>query len=357
MNGVVEIVILGSMIAAGLWSRGAYCEEDFFGQAEPSQHVMHIRKLSDSDKLRIELEPVWFHVESAEPNRPSSEQLQGKRQVRDDTKRPCRMFPNIEQLARYERKQEDVSQSDLRKSDASEAFLKHFWQMDDPSERESHEEAQESTSLEGQLEQTNLPDCFRRYLHEMYDRNNESVRKLMRCLAQHPEESCNEARRAQRFQPHYSGSQEEDFSSKHEPQRKLYERKVVRKRKYSEQQDSSTASVPEDGLKFDRQFIRSDSDYGGQVFEPVDVQDSQNDSNESGSSSGDVQQSDSGNDRRSDSEESERMVYNRSQNRERPLPYRRLPQKYNNQKQYQMPSEESDQECSCEESGETYEHR
>uniref|UniRef100_A0A182Q930 Uncharacterized protein n=1 Tax=Anopheles farauti TaxID=69004 RepID=A0A182Q930_9DIPT len=351
MNGLVEIVVICSIIAAGHFPHKVHSETDYFEHAQPSQHVMHIRKLSDSDKLKIELEPVWFHVESTE-QKPSSESQQVKRQTRDDFMRPLQIFPSVEKLAAHQKRNNDhVSKSEASTNDSPESFLKNFWHVDNPNGLSNRELSKKSTSVEEYLENTNLPSCFRKYLHEMYDRNHESVQKLMRCLTQQSTESCNAARRSQRVQPNYFSSQEDDFYPKNDPERRLHERKVIRKRKYNEQHDASSEQSANDDLKFEQLFIRSDSDYGGQIFEPVTDVDAESSSDESSSSS-DIQSRDHDTkSRESNESEPRERSYG---GRERPIAYRRLPQKYNTQTRHH--SDESEQDCSCEESGESCEH-
>ncbi|XP_035904224.1 uncharacterized protein LOC118508498 [Anopheles stephensi] len=341
MSVLAKVVVLGSFLAAGLFPHGACAESNLFGlEMEPSQHVMHIRKLSDSDKLRIELEPVWFQLESTEQNAPSESQ-QVKRQA--DLKRPFKMYSNREELARHQQKRD----SEHSASEDTDSFLKDFWHMDRPSNSASREMAEQSTSLEAQLAGTNLPSCFRAYLHEMYDRNSESVRKLMRCLTEQTDEGCpTKARQRQRVQSTVFHSQERDYYRNEDRRvRRMPERKVVRKRKYEDPSQEDTSD--DEDLKFEQLFIRSDSDGGGQIFEPFNKEsDSESGDSDERSSSGDSRSSDSlKKSRDPESRESEERLYTAA-GRLRPVAYRRLPQKYNTRSQQQSSSDESEQDSS-----------
>ncbi|XP_058119501.1 uncharacterized protein LOC131284783 [Anopheles ziemanni] len=348
---VAPMLLGGLLVAACLMLHEVRSDADLYGHAEPSHHVMHIRKLSDSDKLKIELEPVWFHLESAEQLPAKGESQQVKRQTKSNTGRPVQVFTSLSHLERYRRKNHYTSSE---ADDAPESYLKDFWHADVPSEvpsgrDRSYEVTPKSTSLEDQLEEIELPSCFRRYLHEMYDRNNESVRKLMRCLSQHPEEKCLEAqRRAQRYR---GGESRED-----DPRQALYERKVIRRRKFSDHRDNPRPMVADDeeDLRFEKHFIRSDSDDVGQVFNPAtDENDSESGSNDSGSDS------DEGPCRHNevrtpqqDSEEPERKEAPKYDHRE---PYRRPPPKYNTQRR-RRDSAESEEDGSSEASDESCEN-
>uniref|UniRef100_A0A182MVB0 Uncharacterized protein n=1 Tax=Anopheles culicifacies TaxID=139723 RepID=A0A182MVB0_9DIPT len=352
MNGLVEVVVLASVLVAGLLVCG---ETNFFEHAEPSQHVMHIRKLTDSDKLRIELEPVWFHLESTE-QRPSSESQQVKRQA--DVRRPFRAYSNREEFARDQQRRN--SRSGHSNDDNEDSFLKDYWQMERPNKLSSHEITKQSTSIEEQLENTYLPSCFRAYMREMYDRNSESVRKLMRCLAQQSDESCliETGRTHGHLQSRYSDSAEDDYYPKDKRIRRMPERKVVRKRKYNESYDDTTQeNATDEELTFEQLFIRSDSDGGGQIFEPLNENNASEseDSNDSSSTGEARRTNDDGKSRDTDSQEAVERLYTRD-GRLRPVAYRRLPQKYNTRSRQQSDSHsesESEQGSEGEESEES----
>ncbi|XP_052890632.1 uncharacterized protein LOC128298870 [Anopheles moucheti] len=348
MNGLVEVVVFVSVLVAGLLARKAEGEDNFFEHAEPSQHVMHIRKLSDSDRLRIELEPVWFHLESTEKHLPSESQ-QVKRQA--DMRRPFQVYSNREEFSRNQQRRD--SRTEDSTNDNAESFLKDFWQVDRPN-KSTYKQTKKSTSIEQQLEHVNLPSCFRTYLHEMYDRNSESVRKLMRCLAQQSDESClAETERAQHFQPPYFDSQEDGYYTKDKRVRRMPERK----RKYNEPDDMSQEDPSDEELKFEQLFIRSDSDSGGQIFEPLQENNASesDDSDESSASSNTRKYNADTKSRGSESHESDQRLYTHD-GRLRPVAYRRLPQKYNTRSRTQSSSDESGQNSSGEEGEESYEH-
>ncbi|XP_050070452.1 uncharacterized protein LOC126558473 [Anopheles maculipalpis] len=350
MNGLVKVVVLGSVLAAGFLTQEISGEPNLFGlEMEPSQHVMHIRKLSDSDKLRIELEPVWFHLESSEQN-PRSESQQVKRQA--DMKRPYKMYSNKEELARHQQKRRDSRSEHSDLNDETNSYLKDFWHTDLPSNSASSETTKASNSLEEQLENVNLPSCFRKYLHEMYDRNSESVRKLMRCLTERSDEGSTKARRTQRVRPQYSNSQEDDYYRSDQRVRRMPQRKVVRKRKYND--DGSQEGTSDEQLKFEQLFIRSDSDSGGQIFEPFNKEsDSESGASEDSSSTDDSRRGDTKpQSQEPESHESEESLYTRD-GRLRPVAYRRLPQKYNTGSRQQSNSDESERDSSGEESDES----
>ncbi|KFB40561.1 hypothetical protein ZHAS_00008078 [Anopheles sinensis] len=349
---VAPMLLGGLLVAACLMLQEVRSDADLYGHAEPSHHVMHIRKLSDSDRLKIELEPVWFHLESTEQLATKGESQQVKRQTKSNTGRPVQVFSSLSHLERYRRKNRYTSsESDgVTERAAPESYLKDFWHADVPSGRDrSYEVTPKSTSLEEQLEEIDLPSCFRRYLHEMYDRNNESVRKLMRCLRQHPEEKCLEAqRRAQRYR---GGESRED-----DPQQTPHERKVIRRRKFSDHRDNPRPmdADDEEDLRFEKHFIRSDSDDVGQVFTPAtDESESESESKESGSDSD--ESSGRYNEVRTpqqDSEEPERKEKPKYDHRE---PYRRPPPKYNTHRR-RRDSAESEEGGSSEASDESCEN-
>uniref|UniRef100_A0A182ILE5 Uncharacterized protein n=1 Tax=Anopheles atroparvus TaxID=41427 RepID=A0A182ILE5_ANOAO len=302
---VGEMLSVGLLIAVFTVLREVRSDPGFNEQAEPSHHVMHIRKLTDSDKLKIELEPVWFHLESAE-QKAAGESQQVKRQAKQHAGRPVQVFSTVKHLERYQRKNrhESEEESDPAKREPTESFLKDFWHADVPSDRESsHELAQKSTSLDQQLEDIDLPSCFRQYLNEMYDRNNESVRKLMRCLSQRSEESCLEARRAQRLQPYHDRENRENDSHQ-----ALYERKVIRRRKFSDHRDNPPVDAgEEEDLKFEKHYIHSDSDDWGHTFNPAaDESDSESGSIDSSSADEGVDRVNDVRTQTEDSEEPER---------------------------------------------------
>ncbi|XP_053660220.1 uncharacterized protein LOC128709257 [Anopheles marshallii] len=352
MNGLVEVVVFVSVLVAGPLMRKVDGEDNFFEHAESSQHVMHIRKLSDSDKLRIELEPVWFHLESTEKHSPSESQ-QVKRQA--DLRRPFQVYSNREEFSRNQQRRD--SRSDDSTNDNADSFLKDFWQVDRPNKFPTREITKQSTSIEQQLENTNLPSCFRKYLHEMYDRNSKSVRQLMRCLAQQSDESClADADRTQYFQSPYFDSEEDGYYTKDKRVRRMPERKLERKRKYNEPYEMSQEDPSVEELKFEQLFIRSDSDTGGQIFEPLKENNaSQSDDSDESSSSSDTRKCNADTKSRdSESHESEQRLYTHN-GRLRPVAYRRLPQKYNTRSRKQSNSDESGQHSSGEENGESYE--
>uniref|UniRef100_A0A182W2S0 Uncharacterized protein n=1 Tax=Anopheles minimus TaxID=112268 RepID=A0A182W2S0_9DIPT len=338
MNGLVEVVVLATVLVAGLLTQTVYGETNIFEHAEPSQHVMHIRKLSDSDKLRIELEPVWFHLESTEQRSPSDSQ-QVKRQT--DLRRPFQVYSNREEFARDQQRRD--SRSGHSTNDNADAYLREFWHLDRPNRLSSREITKTSTSAEQQLENTYLPSCFRAYLQEMYDRNSESVRKLMRCLAERSDESCP------------VDSQEDGYHPKDKRVRRKPKRKVVRKRKYDD--DAAQAESTDERLTFEQLFIRSDSDVGGHIFEPLNESNaSESDGSEDSSSTGEAQRSNAdGESRDAESHESGERLYTRD-GRLRPVAYRRLPQKYNTRSRQQSDESEESKQGSGDESEESYEH-
>ncbi|XP_040153854.1 uncharacterized protein LOC120894985 [Anopheles arabiensis] len=363
MNGLVEIVVFGSVLAAGFFPPEVNGE--FLYNAEPSQHVMHIRKLTDSDKLRIELEPVWFHLESSDQS-PSPAGQQVKRQATGelDIVRPMEIYPSVDELKRQQRKRARGSRSEPSMNDNADTFLQHFWHVETDSNGmlEQNRSPKQFSSLEQQLDEGNLPSCFRKYLHEVYDRNNRSVRKLMRCLAQQSEESCKAARRPQRYlAPHYSSSEEKDTNEEQEQEETADEdyardrpcaRKVMRRRKYAERADSSEEeNASKEQLKFEQLFIRSDGDSGGAIFEPTkeeELESSRGDGTVESTSS-DEPKSDGVETKPGESNESRERLYTRD-GRLRPVAYRRMPQKYNTRRRKSSASsEESKQDCSGEE--------
>ncbi|XP_058055926.1 uncharacterized protein LOC131207332 [Anopheles bellator] len=298
---------------------------------EPSQHVMHIRKLADGDNLKIELEPVWFHLESGEQWPPAAETQQVKRQAAKDSRRPYKVFTNVEKLQQHAQKQS------LRPTtgNADALLMQQFWHRDEAADQQPSESKQVS-SFEEQLDDTELPACFRKYLNEMTDRNQESVRKLMRCLAQRADRrDQNEPRRSRRYQSSYVGG-DQDTGSR---DRKMnVEAKVMRKS--TDRDGASSSELVGDDLLFQKQYIRSDSDDGGQVFEVAEQgQESENTSQLFDNTSERGSDVDS-----SDDADQKQSVHEPSGGR---VPYRRLPTNYNTKWRYPS-SEELDDDSSCE---------
>uniref|UniRef100_A0A182RYB2 Uncharacterized protein n=1 Tax=Anopheles funestus TaxID=62324 RepID=A0A182RYB2_ANOFN len=353
MNVLVKVAVVASVLILGILAPKVNGEENFFDHAEPSQHVMHIRKLTDSDKMRIELEPVWFHLESTEQNTPSESQ-QVKRQA--DLRRPSAVYSNREEFARHQQRRD--SRSEQSNSDNADSFLKDFWQMDRPTKASSRQLTKKSsTSIEQQLENANLPSCFRTYLLEMYDRNSESVRKLMRCLAQQSNESGMDENDQTQHSQHFD-SREDNYFSKDKRIRRMPQRSVARKRKYDEPCDTSLEEdITDEQLKFKQLLIRSDSDSGGQIFEPFSEHNaSESDGSDDSSSSGEKQRTNADSKTPApQSDESKERLYTRD-GRLRPVAYRRLPQKYNTRSRQQSNSDESEEHSSGEESEESREH-
>ncbi|XP_052863150.1 uncharacterized protein LOC128269786 [Anopheles cruzii] len=338
MGGVVRIgsLVVG-LVVCFLPSKALSSSESVehgHDHGEPSQHVMHIRKLADGDNLKIELEPVWFHLESSEQRPPAGETQQVKRQAGKESRRPYKVFTNVERLQQHARKQP------LRPTtgNAEALLLQQFWHRDEAADQQPSESKQVS-SFEEQLNDAELPACFRKYLNEMTDRNQESVRKLMRCLAQRADRrDQNEPRRARRYQSSYVGDQD----TVNRDRKMNVEAKVMRKS--NDRDGESVASSSElvgDDLMFQKHYIRSDSDDGGQVFEVVEQQrESENTSHMFDNTSERGLDADS-----SDGSDQKQSVHEPSDGR---VPYRRLPTNFNTKWQYPSSEELDDDDSSCE---------
>ncbi|ETN60817.1 hypothetical protein AND_007566 [Anopheles darlingi] len=292
---------------------------------------MHIRKLAEGDDLKIELEPVWFQLESAEfPSVNDNQQV--KRQTLSETRRPYKVFSHLENL-RNQQEQKRNRQKQIRAEPESGS-------------RESDEQPlslriKKMTSVEEQLDNLELPGCFRKFLQEMHDRNHEGVRRLMGCLA---EQQTNDDRKKPR-----PARQFKDSGVSNDEARRPYRRKVTRRTKNEANRKASPSSKEgaESDLMFQKQYIRSESDDEGQLFERGQ--------RKSGASGEAFDASANESISRADTEEEDFEVKSteaeneRYASNERNVPYRRPMQKPNAKTQSQSTEEADDESSSSEE--------
>ncbi|XP_035776724.1 uncharacterized protein LOC118458413 [Anopheles albimanus] len=340
MNRVVRIVaVAGSLLVAlSMVPAKVYGDNNFHDHAEASQHVMHIRKLTDGDDLKIELEPVWFQLESAELPFASDNQ-QVKRQTLMETRRPYKIYSHLENL-QNEREQKRNRLMQSRAEPEAQSV--------ESDEQRSSLRIRKMTSVEEQLDDLELPGCFRKFLQEMEDRNHEGVRRLMRCLAQQQTRS----RDGDRKKPRPARQFKDSSEPTDEPRARPYRRKVTRRTKNDANHETTPSPLEgaESDLMFQKHYIRSESDDEGQLFERDQraggaSSEASDASPNKSSSSGDEEDFEV----KSTEDESDQETHRHASN-EGKVPYRRPMQKQNANTESQSTEEANDSSSSSEES-------
>ncbi|XP_050087162.1 uncharacterized protein LOC126572137 [Anopheles aquasalis] len=321
-----------------------YGDNNFHDHAEASQHVMHIRKLRNGDDLKIELEPVWFQLESAELPSVSDNQ-QVKRQTLMETRRPYKIYSHLENLQNQQKQKGNRLKQNRAEPEAESV---------ESAEQRSSLRIRKKTSVEERFDDLELPGCFRKFLQEMEDRNHEGVRRLMRCLAQQQARSRDGDRKKPRPARQFKDSGD---ASNDEPRSRPYRRKVARRTKNDANHNAAPSSNEgaESELMFQKQYIRSENNDGdeGQLFETgqrksgEDSGEASDDSANENASSTDSDEEDF--DVKSTEAENDQEVRRYASN-EGKVPYRRPMKKLSANTQSQSTEEVDDKSSSSEES-------